>query len=27
VMLESPRDQLIERASQLVAELAGKPVP
>ena len=27
VMLESPRDQLIERTSQLVAELAGKPVP
>ena len=27
VMLESPRDQLIERASQLVAELSGKPVP
>ena len=27
VMLESPRNQLIKRASQLVAELAGKPVP
>ena len=27
VMLESPRDQLIERASQLVAELSGKTVP
>ena len=27
VMLESPRNQLIKRASQLVAELAGKPAP
>ena len=27
VMLESPRSQLIKRASRLVAELAGKPVP
>ena len=27
VMLESPRNQLIKRASRLVAELAGKTVP
>ena len=27
VMLESPRNQLVKRASRLVAELAGKPVP
>ena len=27
VMLESPRDQLVARASRLVAELAGAPVP
>lgn len=26
VMLESPRDQLVKRASRLVAELAGNPV-
>ena len=27
VMLESPRDQLVARASRLVAELAGTPMP
>ncbi|MEK7806323.1 MAG: tryptophan synthase subunit alpha [Chloroflexota bacterium] len=27
VMLESPRDQLVERASRFVAELAGSPLP
>ncbi len=27
VMLESPRDQLIARTSQFVAELAGRPMP
>ena len=26
IMLESPRDQLVEQATRLVAELAGKPV-
>jgi tryptophan synthase alpha subunit len=27
VMLESPRGQLVERASRFVAELAGSPLP
>jgi hypothetical protein len=27
VMLDSPREELVERASRFVAELAGAPLP